>query len=99
MNILDNFKLLLFCFPIFGDSCFIDAIDPENQPGSGKIRTESGSRALGLTEDVWHKKYENKKEISKIIWNNHSIKFFKFHILWSEFVQKPDPHHCFTVGK
>ena len=22
----------------------------------------SGSRALGLTEDVWHQKYENKKE-------------------------------------
>mgnify|MGYP007048724156 CR=1 FL=1 len=34
----------------------IDVLDSENQPGSG-----SRSRALGLTEDVWHQKYENKK--------------------------------------
>ena len=40
----------------------IDVLDPESQPGSGFIRTGFGSRALGLTEDVWHQKYENKKE-------------------------------------
>ena len=27
-----------------------------------KIRTEFGSRALGLLEDVWHQKYENKNK-------------------------------------
>ena len=39
-----------------------DALDPENQPisWSGKIRT--GSRALWLTENVWHQKYDNKIE-------------------------------------
>ena len=35
-------------------------LDPENQPGFGKIR--NGSGALGLTGDVWHQKYKNKKE-------------------------------------
>ena len=38
----------------------IDALDSENQPGHGKIRT--GFRALELTEDVWYKKYGNEKE-------------------------------------
>ena len=38
----------------------IDVLDSENQPGSGKIRTGSG--ALGIKGDVWHQKYENKKE-------------------------------------
>ena len=40
----------------------IDVLDSENQPGSGKIRTGSESGTLGLSGDVWHQKYENKKE-------------------------------------
>ena len=60
MNILDNIKSLLFCFHTFGVRRTIDVLDSENQPGSGKIRTGSG--ALGLTGDVWHQKYKNKKE-------------------------------------
>ena len=57
MSILDAVKNLLFCFQTFGGRRSIDVLDSENQPGSG-----SGSRALGLTEDVWHQKYENKGE-------------------------------------
>ena len=41
------------------------ALDIENQPGSDKIRTRSGSRALRLTENDWNQKYENKKEGSQ----------------------------------
>ena len=57
-------QVLFFVFLIFCVGRSIDALDPENQPGSGsvKIRTGSGSRALRLTENVWHQKYENKKE-------------------------------------
>ena len=36
----------------FGVRRSIDVLDTENQPGSGKIWTGSGSRALGLAEDV-----------------------------------------------
>ena len=50
MNFLGNLQVF-FCIFL----CSIDVLDPENQPWSG-------SRALGLTEDVWHQKYENKKE-------------------------------------
>ena len=53
MNILDNIKSLLFCFHTFGVRRTIYVLDSENQPGSG---------ALGLTGDVWHQKYKNKKE-------------------------------------
>ena len=59
MNILDNIKSLLFYFHTFGVRRTIYVLDSENQPGSGKIRTGSG--ALGLTGDVWHQKYKNKK--------------------------------------
>ena len=52
LGILLVFFLLFFLY--FFARRFIDG-HPENQPGSG-------SRALGLTEDVWHQKYENKKE-------------------------------------
>ena len=45
-----------FCFNTFGVRRAIDALDQENWPGFGKIRTSSGSRALGLTNDVLHKK-------------------------------------------
>ena len=53
-NNLDNFQSLLFCFHTFGVRSTIDVLDSDNQPGSGsvKIRTGSGSRALGLTGDV-----------------------------------------------
>ena len=57
INILDNFKSLLFCFHTVGVGCSFDVLDPKKQPGSG-----SGFRALRITEDVWHPKYENKKE-------------------------------------
>ena len=46
----------------FGARHSIDVLDPEIQPGSAKIRTESGSRPLGLTEDGWHHKYETEKK-------------------------------------
>ena len=64
ISFLDNLQVLFFVFLIFCVRRSIDALDPENQPGSGsvKIRTGSGSRALRLTENVWHQKYENKKE-------------------------------------
>ena len=53
--------MLSFLFAyFFGARLSIDILDTENQPGSGKIRTEFGG--LGLTEDVWHQKYENKIE-------------------------------------
>ena len=50
MNILDNCKSLPFCVHTFGVRRTIDVLDPENHPGSNKIRTGSG--ALGLTGDV-----------------------------------------------
>ena len=50
MNILDYLKMLLFCFHTFGVIRIIGGLDPENQPGSGKIRTGSG--VLALTEDT-----------------------------------------------
>ena len=56
-NILDNSNSHLFCFHTFGVRRTIDVLDSENQPGSG---------ALGLTDDVYHQKYENKKEGLKI---------------------------------
>ena len=64
MNILDKFISLLLCFHTFGVRRTIDVLDPENQPGSGsfQIRTGTGFGAQGLTGDVWHQKYENKKE-------------------------------------
>ena len=54
MNILDNIKSLLFCLHTCGVKRPIFALDTENQPGFGKIRTgsESGSGALGRTGDV-----------------------------------------------
>ena len=42
-------KALFFCLHTFGVRL---TIDPEKQPGSGKIRTGSGSRSLELTEDA-----------------------------------------------
>ena len=60
MNILDNFKAFFLVFILLGVRRTIDVLDSENQPGSGEIRTGSG--ALGLTGDVRHQKYENKKE-------------------------------------
>ena len=60
MNFLGNLKVFFFVVFIFCVKRSIDVLDPENQPGSGFIRTGSG--ALGLTEDVWYQKYENKKE-------------------------------------
>ena len=60
MNILDNIKIILFCFHTFGVRRTIDVLDSENQPGSVQIRTGSG--ALGLTGDVWHQKYENQND-------------------------------------
>ena len=45
MNILDNFKGLLFCLHTFGVRRSINVLDPENEHGSG-------FRALGLAEDV-----------------------------------------------
>jgi len=50
MDILDNFKSLLFCFHTFGVRSTINVLDLENQPESGKVR--AGSGALGLTGDV-----------------------------------------------
>ena len=57
-------QVLFFVFIIFCVRRSIDALYQENQPGSGsgKIRTGTGSRALRLTENVWHQTYENKKE-------------------------------------
>ena len=54
VNILDNFICLLFCSHTFGIRRLVDVLDPENQPGSG-------TRAIGLIEDVCHQKYEHKK--------------------------------------
>ena len=63
LNILDNFKSLLFCFHTFGVRRSIDVLDSENKPGSG-----SGSRALRLTEDVYHlESMKTKKKAFEII--------------------------------
>ena len=53
----------------------IEILDPENQPGSGKIQLGSGygSRALGLLEDT--KSMKTKKKAYKIISNIHSKVF------------------------
>ena len=51
-NILDHFESHLFCFHTFSVRYTIDVLDSENQPGPVKIRTGTGSGALGLTEDV-----------------------------------------------
>ena len=66
ISFLDNLQVFFFVFLIFCVRRSIDVLDPENQPGSG---SEIGSRALRLTENVWHQKYENKKE------DLHSIVF------------------------
>ena len=65
ISFLNNLQVLFYLFIIFCVRRSIDALDPENQPGSGsdKIWNGSGSRALRLTENVGHQKYENKKEI------------------------------------
>ena len=50
-NILDNFKGLLFVCSNFW--CHdVPFMSSENQPGSGSGLIQSGSSALGLTEDV-----------------------------------------------
>ena len=64
MNILDNFKSLLFCCHTLGNRCTIDVLDSENQPGFGKIPTGSG--ALGLTGDVYTKSMKTKKKALKL---------------------------------
>ena len=50
-------------------------LDSENQPGSWSGKIQTGSGALRLTGDVWHQKYENKKEGFKNYLNIHSILF------------------------
>ena len=52
-----HLKSLHFCFYTFDARRSFGVLHPENQTGS-----RSGSRALGLTEDVWHQKYKNKKD-------------------------------------
>ena len=71
MSFLDNFEVLFFFV-----RCFIDVLDQEKQPKSGK-RTESGPGALGRTEDVWRQTYENKKEglQNYLEYSNHSREF------------------------
>ena len=46
INILDNFKSLLFCYHTFDVRRSIDVLDLVNQPGSGKIRAGSGSESI-----------------------------------------------------
>ena len=54
---IGNLLVSFFCiFYFLGQTFHFDVLNPKNKPGSG-------SRALGLTEDVWHQKYENKKEV------------------------------------
>ena len=55
INILDNFEAFFIVFILLVSRRSIDVLDSGNQSGSG-------SRALGITEDVWHQKYDNKKE-------------------------------------
>ena len=55
---LDKLKSLRSCFHTFAVRRTIDVLDLENQPGSG---------ALGLTGDVWHHKYKNKKELKNYL--------------------------------
>ena len=55
MNILDNFKSILFCFHTFGVRRSIDVLDSEKQPGSGAYR----GRLI--------QKYLNKKKALKTI--------------------------------
>ena len=80
MNILDNLKSILFCFHTFGVR---RTIDSENQPGSG---------APGLTGDVLHQKYDNKKEGFK------NYQKFSFNGLLKSSIRlryrAPDPHPC-----
>ena len=51
VSFLDDLQALFFVFLIFCVRRSIDALDPENQPGSGSVK-----------QNVWHQKYENKKE-------------------------------------
>ena len=55
MNILDYFEGLLFYIHTFGARRSIDVIDPENQPGSGKIRTRSEAYRVRLTPNKYNK--------------------------------------------
>ena len=48
-----------FVFFIFCVRRVIDVLDPENQPGAGSSGPDPNP---GLTEDLWHQKYENKNE-------------------------------------
>ena len=59
MNILDTFKSLFL--NTFGGRRYIDAMDSENQPRSGKFRTESGALEAyreRLTPKVWKQNKE-----------------------------------------
>ena len=58
---LADFRCIPFCFHTFCVRRSIDALDLENKPGSGSAFTQSRSRALGVTEDVWQQKYEKPK--------------------------------------
>ena len=52
MNILDNIKIILFCFHTFGVRRTIDVLDSENQLGSGSVQIRTGSGAQGLTGEL-----------------------------------------------
>ena len=97
---LDNLQVLFYVFLIFCVRSSIDALDPENLPGSVKIRTGSGSRALRLAENVWHQKYENKKRRLAKLSRIFLQKYFKYLLSFGvqspgpEILPKPDPHPC-----
>ena len=70
------FQSFIFGIFIVGVRRPIDDLEPENQPGSGFIRTGSGSgsRALELKYDVCHQKYGNKRKVLQ----NYLV-FYFFH--------------------
>ena len=69
VNILDNYKSLLFCFYTFGFRCCQVSLKTSPDPDPG------------LTEDVWHQKYDTKKKAYNYL--EYSWKeFLKFPFLW-----------------
>ena len=92
MKNLDNFKNFLVCFLSFGVRRSIDVLDPENQPGFGRIRTESGLQGSQRTSDTIVMK-TNKKAF-KTIEITHSILIQKIWKSLSFEVQSPRSEFC-----
>ena len=81
-----TFRLNLFKVCNTGVRRSIDVLDPENQPGSG---------ALGPTEDVWHQKYELRKDFFYLKYSFNRISIIslcsRYRVLDWNLAKNPNP--------